>query len=55
MRISRLLGNALQEPANREDASEIFRRLGIRIGLMFGEQKFGPKRMVRRLKGGVVI
>jgi len=31
------------------------RRSHIKIGLTFGEQKFGPKRMVRRLKGGVVI
>lgn len=54
-RIARHLATALKEPANREDACEIFRRLGIKIGLTFGEQKFGPKRMVRRLKGGVVI
>ena len=55
MRIARHLAAAFQEPANREEACEIFRRLGIKIGLTFGEQKFGPKRMVRRLKGGVVI
>jgi hypothetical protein len=30
-------------------------RLGLRIGLTFGPQKFGSKRIVRRLKGGVVV
>lgn len=55
MRIARHLAAALQEPANREEACEIFRRLDIQIGLTFGEQRFGPKRMVRRLKGGVVV
>jgi DNA invertase Pin-like site-specific DNA recombinase len=55
VRIARHLAAALTDPANREQACDIFRRLGIKIGLTFGEQKFGPKRMVRRLKGGVVI
>ena len=55
VRIARHLAAALADPAHREEACEIFRRLGIKIGLTFGEQKFGPKRMVRRLKGGVVV
>jgi hypothetical protein len=55
VRIARHLAAALADPANREQACDIFRRLGIKIGLTFGEQKFGPKRMVRRLKGGVVV
>jgi DNA invertase Pin-like site-specific DNA recombinase len=55
VRIARHLAAALADPANREEACDIFRRLGIKIGLTFGEQKFGPKRMVRRLKGGVVV
>ncbi|MFM8703298.1 MAG: zinc ribbon domain-containing protein, partial [Planctomycetia bacterium] len=55
VRIPRPLAAAHADPAHREEACEIFRRLGIKIGLTFGEQKFGPKRMVRRLKGGVVV
>jgi len=55
LRIARHLATTLQDPANREEACDIFRRLGIKIGLTFGQQKFGPKRMVRRLKGGVVV
>ncbi len=55
VRIARHLAAALADPANREETCEIFRRLGIKIGLTFGEQKFGPKRIVRRLKGGVVV
>ena len=55
VRIARHLAAALTDPANREEACDILRRLGIKIGLTFGEQKFGPKRMVRRLKGGVVV
>ena len=55
IRIARYLAATLADPVNREEACEIFRRLGIKIGLTFGEQKFGPKRMVRRLKGGVVV
>lgn len=55
VRIGRYLAAALADPAHREEACEIFRRLGIKIGPTFGAQKFGPKRMVRRLKGGVVV
>jgi hypothetical protein len=55
VRIARHLAAVLADPANREQACDIFRRLGIKIGLTFGEQKFGPKRIVRRLKGGVVV
>ena len=55
IRIARHLAVALQDPANREEACDAFRRLGLQIGLTFGAQKFGPKRIVRRLKGGVVV
>jgi len=55
VRVARHLAAALQDPANREEACEVFRRLGIQIGLTFGAERFGPKRMVRRLKGGVVV
>jgi hypothetical protein len=55
VRIARHLSGALANPANRDEACDILRRLGIQIGLTFGEQKFGPKRIVRRLKGRVVV
>jgi hypothetical protein len=55
VRIARHLAATLADPANREEACDILRRLGIQIGLTFSEQKFGPKRIVRRLKGGVVV
>jgi DNA invertase Pin-like site-specific DNA recombinase len=55
MRLVRHLAAVLLDPDNREEAREIFRRLGIQIGLTFGAEKFGPKRFVRRLKGGVVV
>lgn len=55
MRLVRHLAAVLLDPDNREEARDIFRRLGIQIGLTFGAQKFGPKRFVRRLKGGVVV
>ena len=55
VRIAKHIAAALADPANREQACDIFRRLGIQIGLTFGAQQFGPKRKVRRLKGGVVV
>ena len=55
IRIARQLAVVPQDPANREEACEIFRRFGIKIGLTVGERKLGPKRMVRKLKGGVVV
>ena len=55
MRLAHHLAAVLLDPENREEARDIFRRLGIQIGLTFGAQKFGPKRFVRRLKGGVVV
>jgi hypothetical protein len=55
MRLVRHLAAVLLDTDNREEAQDIFRRLGIQIGLTFGAQKFGPKRFVRRLKGGVVV
>ena len=54
-RIARHLATALVDPANRDEACDLLRRLGIKIGLTFSEQKFGPKCIVRRLKGGVVV
>jgi hypothetical protein len=55
VRIARHLAAALADPGNREEACGILRRLGIQIGLTLSKQKFGPKRIVRRLKGGVVV
>jgi len=55
MRIAGHLSSVLQDSENREEACDVFRRLGLQIGLMFGDQKFGPKRIVRRPTGGVVV
>lgn len=51
---ARHLAAALADPANREEACDIRRRLGIQIGLSFCAQKRAPKRSVRWLKGGVM-
>ncbi len=55
VRIARHLAAELADPANRDEVCDIFRRLGIQIGLTFAAQRFGPKRMVRRLRGGVIV
>jgi hypothetical protein len=41
--------------STREELRELIERLGIRIGLNFTGWRKGPKRVVRRLAGGVVV
>jgi len=46
LRIAGHLSSVLQDSENREKACDVFRRLGLQIGLMCDDQKFGPKRIV---------
>ena len=41
--------------STREELRELIERLGIRIGLNFTGWRKGPKRVVRKLVGGVVV